>query len=75
LTAMSDFENALPNCPHRRSILLACRKRLELPCAGKQRLNVGEYYPCRARDWKIFFDPTSFDWGAFPDFGVHVLLV
>jgi len=31
--------------------------------------------PCRARDWKIFFDPTAFTMGAFPGFGVHVLLV
>jgi len=33
------------------------------------------YFPCRARDWKIFFDPTFFTMGAFPGFGVHVLLV
>jgi len=30
--------------------------------------------PCRARDWKIFFDPTVITMGAFPGFGVHVLL-
>jgi hypothetical protein len=39
-------------------------------------LNDGnKYCPCRARDWKIFFDPTAFTMGAFPGFGVHVLLV
>ncbi len=31
-------------------------------------------YPCRVRDWKIFFDPTVITMGAFPGFGVHVLL-
>jgi len=27
------------------------------------------------RDWKKFFDPTAITTGAFPGFGVHVLLV
>jgi hypothetical protein len=33
------------------------------------------FCPCHVRDWKIFFDPTAMKTGAFPGFGVHILII
>ena len=69
-----NHQQHLPNCPyspnHSDSFDGLSKTHFKWGCLNDWK----GYYPCHARDWKLFFDPTALKTGAFPGFGVHVLL-